>query len=511
MTEFESVLLKTLITNPVFFSKAMPILKDKHFKDIGNSQAFKIIKEHYDKYSQIPNNTEIISSIKNVPNAEIREQIKQSLMKIGPIESPSTEFMLDEVVTFVKDALYLEALELGSDGLMKRDETLKLKAEAIMDERAKIQIDSDLGLEFDDIEAMIEYYSERNIGLRTKSKEFNKRIGAGFLPKTLSLILAPSGIGKSLLKTHFVSDWLKENKKILLISLEMQDKEVMKRVHANALDLPINALGDLSKTEGELAQLDRPYLTKEQIINKFQSTKASGTLGKLYVKEYSPGGFSSNMLDALLQEYKTQKGIEFDVVLVDYLGIMKSDKVPVSAGLYSYVKSIAEELRAQAVKWNIPIISSSQLNRSAVNNTEADNSAVSDSIGSVQTADFMVFLLQNEEMKENSEITFKVTKNRFNGRTDTFMMNVDYEKMRFQDMVIEGSSEAFEIQSQNKVQDKVDDFGIITSSKQKSAEAFAEQEVKDIEAEGRRLINEIDKKQTFDSTDDILKELGLDI
>src|SRR5574344_1289208 len=55
---------------------------------------------------------------------------------------------------------------------------------------------------------------------------------------------------------------------------------------------------------------------------------------------------------------------------------------------------------------------------SAVNSTDASNDSVSDSLGTVQTADFMIFLLQTEEMKSQKKILCKVTKNRFNGRTD---------------------------------------------------------------------------------------------
>lgn len=509
MLEFETAILKSLLYDSEFFSKSMTILKSKHFQDLGNSKTFEIIKKHYDEYSSIPNLTELVSSIKNIPSAETRQEIKNSLQKLSGVELGKTEFMLNEAVTFVKDALYLEALELGSEGLMKRDEKLKLKAEALMDERSKIQIDTDLGLEFDDIDKMIEYYSERNVGLLTSSKELNKRLGSGFLPRTLSLILAASGGGKSLFKTHLISDMIKDNKNILLVSLEMADKEIMKRVHANALDLPINSLSDLNKTEGELNRLERPIVTKEMIKSKFQEAKMSGKLGKLFIKEYAPGSFSSMQLEALLDDYKVQKGIEFDVAFVDYLGIMKSDRVHPSAGLYSYVKSIAEELRSTAVKYNVPIISSQQLNRSAVNNTEADNSAVSDSLGAVMTADFMMFLLQNEEMKQNNEICMKITKNRFTGRTDTFLMNIDYEKMRFTDMTIEGSEKTFDIQSQNKQNNKIDDFGIVTAKKQSNAETFATNAVKTIEKESWSAIKEIDKKETFNSTEDILKELGL--
>lgn len=369
MDEFEPILLKNLLKNSEFFSKSMGIIEHNYFKNIGNSELFKLIKKHYSEYKAIPNSTEIIASVKNVQNAEIRNSIIESSKNMQPVEEiTNTKFLLDETVKWVKDALYLEALQIGSDGLMKKDDSMKLKAQGILDKMAKISIDSDLGLDFDDIEAMIKYYQERNIGVKTQHKELNKRLGSGFLPGTLNLFLSQSGGGKSLLCTDLISGMIKENKNILLVSLEMADKEIMKRVHANAMDLPINSLIHLSKTDGEKKRMieEDPSLRiidKEQVLAAYNAVKASGKCGHLFVKDYPAGAFSALQLEALVESYKIEKNIVFDIVFVDYLGIMKSDLISPAAGLYSYLKSIAEEVRASAKKMNVPIISASQLNR----------------------------------------------------------------------------------------------------------------------------------------------------
>lgn len=519
MQEFEPILLKKLTHSGEFFGKVMPIIKPKYFIDIGNQELFKLVKEYYGEYRSIPSLTELVAKVKNVSNSEVRAEIIKSLQTINATdEVQNVEFMCDETVSWVKDAMYMEALQIGSDGLMNKDDNLKLKAQKIMDERAKITVDSDLGLDLDDIDSMIAYYSERMVGLRTQHKELNKRLGPGFLPGTLSLILAASGIGKSLMMTDIISGLIKNGKNILLVSLEMSDKEIMKRVHANAMDLPINSLIDLSKTDGELAEIakERPVLCKEDVLAAYNKMKTDGNCGKFYVKDYPTGSFSPLMLEQLVESYKIEKGIEFDGVFVDYLGIMKSDLISPSAGLYSYVKSIAEELRATAKKMEMPIISASQLNRSATNNVDdADNSAVSDSMGSVMTADFLLFLLQNEEMKERKEIVCKITKNRFAGRTDTWLMNIDYEHMRFSDMLIQNAgTDILDIDlGLDKPKGDIDqDFGIITAEKQKAAEEFANKEVKDIAREDIAKIRAADsnKKDPFDNDiDKLYAELGL--
>ena len=374
--------------------------------------------------------------IKDVPNAELRKTITDSLKKVVNTElNKNTDFMVEETVKFIKDSIFYKSLEIGSEGLMNKDETKIKKSQALVEEMNKIQVDSNLGLDFDDIESQIEYYSKREFGIKTQHKSFNKRLGTGFLPGTLNVLLAAQGVGKSLLMCDFISGMLQDKKNILMVSLEMSENEMLKRIHANVFDIGVNTFTDLSKSDNELDRLERPTTSKEDILNAYNTFKASGNAGKFFVKEYPAGSFSANMLQALVDKFKIEKDIKFDIIFIDYLGIMKSDLLSASSGLYSYVKSITEEVRAFAVKNQIPVISASQLNRSAINKTEGvDNTAVSDSYGTSATADMMALILQNEEMKQKGEILIKFTKNRYTGMTDSFVMNVDYQKMRFCDI-----------------------------------------------------------------------------
>ena len=513
VTEWESILLRKLMYSGEFFGKATPIINAEYFTDMGNQELFKLMKEYYRDYTDIPSLTELVAKVKSVSNAELRSEVVKSLRTINETEEiKNLDFMLDETVTWVRDAMYLEALRIGSDGLMKKDDVLKKKAQKIMDDMAKVSIDTDLGLDFDDIDTMIAYYQERNIGIKTQHKELNKRIGSGFLPGTLSVILAASGIGKSLLMSDLISGMIQDGKNILMVSLEMSDKENMKRVHANVFDLPINDLTDLNKTDGELKQLDRDFISKNQVIDAYNKVKMTGKCGKLFIKDYPSGTFTPLMLEQLIESYRIEKGIEIDIVFVDYLGIMASDLLSPSAGLYSYVKSIAEETRSIAKKLSVPIISASQLNRSAVNNvSDADNSNVSDSMGTVMTADFMLFLLQNDEMKEACEMALKCTKNRFTGRTDTWMMNIDYTRMRFADMIVKSPTNIDTVLGvQTTTGTKLDDdFGIVTAEKQSKAEKFVDQEIKDIAREDIQKLKSSNDPFNVDQ-DALFKELGID-
>lgn len=114
-----------------------------------------------------------------------------------------------------------------------------------------------------------------------------------------------------------------------------------------------------------------------------------------------------------------------------------------------------------------------------------DNSAVSDSYGTNATADLMVFILQNEVMKEKSEVLVKFTKNRYTGITDSFMLNIDYQKMRFSDVIDETDFKTFE-QKQN-------------------AENFAKQEIRQVQKQDIQIAKNEEKM----TTDDILSMIEI--
>lgn len=482
--DFESILLKSIIEKHDYFSKCFHLLKEKYFSVTANKKIFDMISEYYSEYHAVPSLVDIITMTKDVANKDFRKEIAEALQKINDskvIDNP--EFFNSEVVKFVKNAIFLEGTLLAAEGIQKKSDNLMAKAMSILDEREHVMIDESLGLDFDDVESMISYFSERNIGILTEHTEFNKRLGTGFLPGTLSVICAAQGVGKSLLMCDLISGFIKNGKNVLLVSLEMSEKEMMKRIYANVFDIDVNHFSDLSKTSGELENFSDP-VTKTQILSKYDSFKV-GDRGKLFIKEYPTGSFSASMLESLVKKYQQQKNVKFDVILVDYLGIAKSDRVSPSAGLYSYVKAIGEEFRAAALNLGVALISASQLNRSSVNQVEnVDNSKISDSMGTAMIADFILFMLQSEEMKENSNMILKVTKNRFNGRTDQWIMDIDYPKMRFSDHVgLNGTT--------------------FDSGKQ------AEDSKKFVDSELQKISNEI-KQQSSNSVNDILAGLGIE-
>jgi hypothetical protein len=134
-------------------------------------------------------------------------------------------------------------------------------------------------------------------------------------------------------------------------------------------------------------------------------------------------------------------------------------------------------------------------------------------MGTAMTADFMLFLLQNEEMKLNKQMVLKCTKNRYTGRTDTWMMGVDYSHMRFNDVIMESAANYIQELKDNGKSDDDFDFipkEIVNDKVLIEAEKFANSEVKEIQKDdyqNLKSLDNIDKDPLKDEIQDIFAYL----
>lgn len=257
------------------------------------------------------------------------------------------------------------------------------------------------------------------------------------------------------------------------------------------------------------------YIEKEHLLKKINEFCEIKNLNLTYDEKYKFSTIISRELDKnrTLSYEEFQELIDHNIELekldieninfndeileIEYIGEIESMDINVSGNHLFYANDVLTH-------------------NSATGSTEADNSNVSDSMGSVMTSDFMLFLLQTPEMKENKEIIFKITKNRYTGRTDTWIMNIDYEHMRFSDTITENSLEHTKLLEEmvNNNSNDALDFGVnvVTADKMKNAEEFAINEIKDIAKQDMEILikdSQTTKNPLSDNTEDLLKELGI--
>ena len=103
---------------------------------------------------------------------------------------------------------------------------------------------------------------------------------------------------------------------------------------------------------------------------------------------------------------------------------------------YTFVKSIAEELRGMAVEYDVPIVSATQTTRSGFTSTDVGLEDTSESFGLPATADLMFALISTEELEGLGQIMVKQLKNRYNDPTSSkrFVIGIDRAKMKLYDL-----------------------------------------------------------------------------
>ena len=103
-------------------------------------------------------------------------------------------------------------------------------------------------------------------------------------------------------------------------------------------------------------------------------------------------------------------------------------------------------MRALAVEYALPIVSATQSGRSGATSSDPDMTDVSESFGTMMTADIAVALIKTEELDNLGQIMFKQIRNRDNdvSKYKRFVVGVDRNKMRLYDVEQDAQVEALD-------------------------------------------------------------------
>jgi archaellum biogenesis ATPase FlaH len=301
---------------------------------------------------------------------------------------------------------------------------------SILSDALAISFDNNIGHDYiNDYEKRFEFYHRKEDKIPFDLEYFNKITKGGLPNKTLNIILAGTGVGKSLALCHFASSVLIQGKNVLYITLEMAEEKIAERIDANLLNVPIQQLADLPR---------------QMFENKVNGI-AKKTQGTFIIKEYPTASAHSGHFKALLNELALKKSFKPDIIFIDYLNICASSRFKPSGNINSYtlVKSIAEELRGLAVEFNVPICSATQTTRSGYGNSDVELTDTSESFGLPATADMMFALISTEELEGLGQIMVKQLKNRYNDPTvnKRFIVGIDRAKMRLYDVEQDAQSD----------------------------------------------------------------------
>jgi len=424
-------ILRSLLTNEEYLRKVVPFLKPNYFEG-PLKLIFKQVAAFVEKHNTLP--TLEAFRIDLEQNEKISDDMFTEVSALLPeIFSPvdiDPDFLLEKTENWCQErALHIAIMESINilDG--KNEKMTKNAIPELLSEALGVGFDNNIGHDYiDNAEDRFDFYNRVEEKIPFDIELLNIITKGGLPDKTLNIILAGTGVGKSLGMCHIAASSLLQGKNVLYITMEMAEERIAERIDANLLDIPIDQLDKMPKT-----------MFTEKVNNL-----AKKTVGKLIVKEYPTGAAHAGHFRALLKELKLKKSFIPDIIFIDYLNICASSRMKSMGGAinsYTYVKAIAEELRGIAVEFAVPVVSATQTTRSGFSNSDPGLEDTSESFGLPATADLMLAFVSNEELEQSGQIMVKQLKNRYNdpNKHKRFVVGIDRSKMRLYD--VEGTDQ----------------------------------------------------------------------
>ena len=415
----EQTILTNLIHNEEYVRKVLPFLKKEYFQDYIDRSIYESIYKHFEKYNACPTIDALKIEINN-SGSFTEDQYKAAdelLSSLKPTEDTS-EWLLDQTETFCKDKAIYNAIMESISVIDGKGSKSRGALPGILTDALAVSFDPHVGHDFiENAPERWDFYHRKEIKVPFDIDLLNEATKGGLSKKTLNIAMAGTGVGKSMFMCHCASANLRDNKNVLYVTMEMAEEKIAERIDANLMGMSIDEVHELPEDvyEKKIARLKTNYM------------------GKIVVKEYPTTGANVNHIRYLLNELKIKKSFIPDIIYVDYLNIMMSSRMKQGGSInsYTYVKSIAEELRGLAVEYNVPIVSATQTTRSGYTNSDVGLEDTSESFGLPATADLMFALISTDELKDLGQMVVKQLKNRYSDPSlnRKFIVGCDMAKM----------------------------------------------------------------------------------
>jgi replicative DNA helicase len=337
------------------------------------------------------------------------------------------DYLKQKTEQFIKSRRILNAVSNTID-LIKSDEDNTDQIVKLIENAVKISFDDSLGSEyFTAMEERLERSKTPVEVISTGLKGLDNKTGGGYRRKTFFVFAGPANSGKSLILNDAATTLALNGYNVAYISLELSEDYVQYRTDAKFADVSMNDIN-----------INPEFAIKKAISIRNKHRKDNKPLGSLWYKEYAPNTVTTNDIRTYIKKVEEHIEGKIDFIIVDYLSLIKPNVKNSYDNKYSMLKVVCEELRSLAIINNCCVISASQTGRQSYNVTDPGMEDISESIGIVQSADFLVTIGKNQELHDENRLILNIVKSRFSKNGSSMFVKIDYEYMRLIDEDYDG-------------------------------------------------------------------------
>jgi len=437
----EKLVMKNCLENEQFLSITIPYLKIDLFSNKHNKRIVELLQKYFSKFNRKPTSTELLVFLNSDKLKESYTIVKNNSDNIT--EEIDYNTLLDHTERFLKlQGFQNTLLQIAEkwDSVTDKEDLVSFynNVEKIIGYSLR---SSEGHNYFDEIETHIDNLLTETNHLSTGIEWLDDLLGGGFLQEGRSMYIfaGETNVGKSIFLHNMAVNIMKQNKKVILFSLEMSEQMYNIRITSTISELDNNTLKD----------------NVEEIRDGAMRFKMMRPDAGLIVKEYPPNSVTPAILKTYTKQIISTKKFKPDAIVVDYLNLLTSD----GNNSYEKIKNISEQLRALSYEFQCPVITATQLNRSGYSGAGSSSqaqvydqrgpgmSSVSESYGTGATADAVVGLFRTDQDKEDNAIHVNIMKNRFGNNHGVTRLGMNYRTMTvFEDEALNENDEVGDIE-----------------------------------------------------------------
>jgi len=437
----EKLIMKNCLGNEQFLSIVIPYLNNDLFADKHNKKIIELLQKYFAKYGRKPTSTELSVFLNS-------DKLKEAYVSVkGNIDTITEDIDYNTLLDHTERFLKLQGFQNTLLSIAENWESVTDKEDLIsfynnVEKIIGYSLRSSEGHNyFEDLGKHIDDLLTETNHISSGLEWVDRLLNGGFLQegRAMYIFAGETNVGKSIFLHNMAVNIMKQNKRVLLFSLEMSEQMYNIRITST------------------IAQLDNKTLKNnvEDIKDGVQKFRMMRPEAGLIVKEYPPNSITPAVLKTYTKQIISTKKFKPDAIVVDYLNLLTSD----GNNSYEKIKNISEQLRALSYEFQCPVITATQLNRSgysgAGSSTQAQvydqrgpgMSSVSESYGTGATADAVFGLFRTDQDKEDNAIHLNIMKNRFGSNNGVTRLGVDYRTMTvFEDEALNENDEVGDIE-----------------------------------------------------------------
>ena len=473
--DFQRNIIGLILNDRWFAVQCKDIVSPNYFLEEIHQLLCRMLFAYLDAYSVLPPKSYMMQEVLNATENK-ESQIKMRYIgetnlvydKYVP-NLETRESYLDKILNFAKLMSLKSAFDKSLQMMKKNpeEESTWVKIQDVLKEALLVDRNFNEGLNY------FETFEERYERMQ-KEEEAQERFTSGFKSIDDALLgggthrgeiyswIGLSGTGKSLaLVTAALKNVIELGKRVLYVSLEMDEDKIAERFDAQLSNQPINSL----KSNKDFVK---------RAFDNFASNHDDKKL--LIIKQFPAGSMTVNTLRAYMQQLN-MTGFTPDLLIIDYIGEMKDyPDMPTYESRYKIVR----DLRGLATEERVCIFTAMQPNKNAREAQKKDgpgdgvidDTNLADSYGQIRPLDGCWSINQMQAEKDAGIARIFVIKHRHGKSRFTFhvqynmktlameqISNVEYDKIWKQFSFEKTNKESDMDKQSNEMLKKVKKYG----------------------------------------------------